>query len=201
MEMSIRFPHLNLGFDYVGKSFRIFGFEITMYGILIAVGMMLGIAFVVLEARRSNQNQDKYLDMIIISLAVSVVGARLYYVGFSWNMYRDNPMEIFSLRSGGFAFYGGLLGVVIAGAVFCRICKLSFWKMADTASMGILIGQIIGRWGNFFNRESFGEYTDSIFAMQLPVSAVRSGEVTTAMREKLITEGHLFYSSESCFFV
>lgn len=110
MEMSIRFPKLGLGFDYVPKSFQIFGFEITIYGILIAVGMILGISFVVLEAKRSNQNQDKYLDMIILSLAAAVVGARISYVGLNWTLYRGNPMEIFNLRGGGIWFYGGLLG-------------------------------------------------------------------------------------------
>lgn len=193
MDMSIRFPHLGLELDYVGKSLHIFGFEITIYGILIAVGMLLGIAFVVLEAKRSNQNQDMYLDMVIISLIAAVAGARLYYVCFSWNLYKGNILEIFNTRSGGMAIYGGLLGGLLAAAIFCRIRKLPFWKMADTASMGILIGQIIGRWGNFFNRESFGEYTDSSLAMQLPLSAVRASEVTSQMRENLITENGISY--------
>lgn len=189
MERSIHFPHLGLGFDYVPKSLQIFGFEITLYGILIAAGMMAAIAFVVLEAKRTNQNQDKYLDMAILSLAASVIGARLMYVIFSWDLYKGNPMEIFNIRSGGYVFYGGLLFGVLAAALFCRISKLDFWKMADTASMGILIGQIIGRWGDFFNRESFGEYTDSLFAMELPLTAVRPGEVTAVMRENLLTQG------------
>lgn len=201
MEMSIRFPKLGLGFDYVPKSFQVFGFEITIYGILIAVGMILGISFVVLEAKRSNQNQDKYLDMIILSLAAAVVGARLSYVGLNWTLYRGNPMEIFNLRGGGIWFYGGLLGGILAAALFCRISNLPFWQMADTAVMGILIGQAVGRWGNFFNRESFGEYTDGIFAMQLPISAVRSGEVTELMRENLISEGGISYIQVSPVFL
>ena len=84
-------------------------------------------------------------------------------------------------------FYGGLLGGVLGGAIYCRIRKKSFCQMADLACMGLLIGQIIGKWGSFFNRESFGEYADNIFSMQLPLTAVRAGEVTTAMREKLQT--------------
>lgn len=183
--MTIRFPNLELELDYVAKSIHIFGFEITIYGILIALGMLLGIAFVVLEAKRSNQNQDMYLDMAIFGLLGGVIGARLFYVGFSWNLYKGNLMEILNTRGGGMALYGGILGGALAAALFCRIKKLSFWKMADIASMGILIGQIIGRWGNFFNRESFGEYTESFFAMQLPLSAVRTSEVTPLMRENL----------------
>ena len=193
MEMSIRFPHLNLNLEYVGRSFQIFGFEITIYGILIAAGMLLGIFLVVLEARRKNQDQDKYLDMMIISLAAAVAGARLFYVGFSQNLYNGNVMDMLNLRNGGSAFYGGLFAGTVAAAIFCKITKLPFMEMADTAAPGILLGQIIGRWGNFFNRESFGEYTDSIFAMQLPISAVRSGEVTAAMRENLITESGISY--------
>lgn len=201
MEMSIRFPNLGLEFDYVPKSFQIFGFEITIYGILIAVGMILGISFVVLEAKRSNQDQDKYLDMIILSLAAAVVGARLSYVGFNWTLYKGNPMEIFNLRGGGVWFYGGLLGGVLAAALFCRASHLSFWQMADTSALGLLIGQAVGRWGNLFNRESFGEYTDGILAMQLPISAVRSGEVTQLMRENLISEGGVSFIQVSPVFL
>lgn len=193
MEMSIRFPHLNLDFSYVGQSFRIFGFEITIYGILIAAGMLLGISLVVLESKRKNQDQDKYLDMMIISLAAAVAGARLFYVVFSKNLYDGNFIEILNLRNGGSAFYGGLFMGILGASIFCKIARLPFMEMADTVVPGILVGQIIGRWGNFFNRESFGEYTDSLFAMQLPLSAVRSGEVTAAMRENLITEGGISY--------
>lgn len=193
MEMSVRFPHLNLDFKYVGQSFRIFGFEITIYGILIAVGMLLGIFLVVLEAKRKNQDQDKYLDMMIISLAAAVIGARLFYVFFSKNLYDGNFLEMLNLRNGGSAFYGGLFTGILAAAIFCKLAKLPFMEMADMVVPGILLGQVIGRWGNFFNRESFGEYTDSLFAMQLPLSAVRSGEVTAAMRENLITERGISY--------
>ena len=193
MDMSIRFPNLGIDLDYVGKSIHIFGFEITIYGILIAVGMLLGICFVVLEAKRKNYDQDRYLDMMIFSLIGAVIGARLYYVAFSWNLYRGNLFEILNTRNGGMAFYGGLLGGVLAAAIFCKIKKQSFWAMADIACMGLLIGQIIGRWGNFFNRESFGEYTDGLFAMQLPLSAVHTGEVTALMRENLETIDGISY--------
>lgn len=193
MDMSIRFPGIQLTLDYVGKSIRVFGFEITIYGILIAAGMLLGIAFVVLEAKRCNQDQNLYLDMMILALIFGVLGARLYYVGCTWNYYKGNILEVMNIRNGGMAIYGGILGGSLAAALFCRIRKLPFWQMADIASMGLLIGQIIGRWGNFFNRESFGEYTDSVFAMQLPLSAVRPGEVTAAMRENLVTLDQISY--------
>ena len=96
---------------------------------------------------------------------------------------KGNIIEIFNVRNGGLTFYGGLFGGMLGAAIYCGARRKSFMQMADTASMGIVIAQIIGRWGDFFNRESFGEYTNSIFAMQLPLSAVRSSEVTSAMRK------------------
>ena len=170
MDMSIRFPGLKLILDYVPKSFEIFGFEITIYGVLIAVGMLLGIFFVVLEARRNHEEPDAYLDLAIITLITGVIGARLLYAAFSWSLYKNDPGQILNVRSGGMLFYGGLLGGVLGGIVYCRIRKKSFWKMADIVCMGLLSGQIIGVWGNFFNREAFGSYTNSLFAMQIPTN-------------------------------
>lgn len=163
MDMSIRFPGLNLVLDYVPRSFEIFGFEITIYGVLIAIGMLLGIFFVVLEARRNHEDPDAYLDLAIITLLSGVAGARLLYAAFSWSLYKNDPGQLLNIRSGGLMFYGGLLGGVLGGAIYCRIRKKSFCQMADLACMGLLIGQIIGKWGSFFNRESFGEYADNIF--------------------------------------
>lgn len=129
------------------------------------------------------RNKDDYLEMMIMSLLLGVVGSRMLYVLCSWNLYKGNIIEIFNVRNGGLTFYGGLFGGMLGAAIYCGVRRQSFMQMADTASMGIVIAQIIGRWGDFFNRESFGEYTNSIFAMQLPLSAVRSSEVTSAMRK------------------
>lgn len=193
MEMSIRFPGINLILSYVPRSFQIFGMEFTIYGVLIAVGALLGIGLVTLDAKRNGQDQNKYLDMMIISLLAAVIGSRLFYVAFSWDFYKGNIWTILDFRNGGYAFYGGLAAGILAAAIFCRIVKISFWKMADTVIPGILLGQIIGRWGNFFNRESFGEYADLPWAMQLPLSAVRSGEVSGTMRDNLLTIDGISY--------
>ena len=142
MDMSIRFPGINLVLDYVPRAFQIFGMEFTIYGMLIAVGALLGMGLVVLEAGRNHEDQNKYLDMMILSLAASVVGSRLFYVIFSWELYQGNLRTIFDVRNGGYAFYGGLLGGVLAAALFCRLAKLSFWQMADTVSLGVLLGQV-----------------------------------------------------------
>lgn len=183
--MSIGFPNIGIEFARVGRSINILGYEITFYGILIAIGMILGVSFVVLEAKRRNQNPNLYLGMILVALITGLIGARLFYAGFSWPLYRGNIQAVFRIRSGGLSIYGGILGGALGAALFCRIKKISFWQMADTASMGLLIAQIIGRWGDFFNRESFGEYTESYFAMQLPLSSVQTGEVSAKMRENL----------------
>jgi len=193
MEMSIRFPGLDLVLSYVPRSFQVFGMEFTIYGVLIAIGALLGMGLVTLEAKRSGEDQNKYLDMTIISLLFSVVGSRLFYVAFSWELYKGNLNEILDFRNGGYAFYGGLLAGCCAAAVFCKLAKMSFWRAADIASLGILLGQIIGRWGNFFNRESFGEYADFPWVMQLPLSAVRSGEVSGNMRDNLLTVDGISY--------
>lgn len=210
MDMSIRFPNLGIDFGYIAKSVHVFGFEITIYGILIAVGMLLGISFVVLEAKRHNQNLDLYLDIMIVSLVAGVIGARLFYVLFSWKLYKEDIFEIFNTRGGGFALYGGILGGVIAAALFCRLKKQSFGLIADNIVLGLLIGQVIGRWGDFFNRQSFGEYTDTLFAMQLPLASVHAGEVTSSMRENLLmidgisyiqVHPTFFYESLWCLFL
>jgi phosphatidylglycerol:prolipoprotein diacylglycerol transferase len=201
MDMSIRFPNLGLELDYVPKSIRIFGFEFTIYGLLIALGMLLGTAFVLREARRRQKNLNDYLGMLLAALAAGFLGARLFYVAFSWSMYKANLMQIFTVRSGGMAFYGALFGGILGASLYCRNRKLPFMEMADTLSRGVLLAQIIGRWGDFFNRESFGEYTNQIFAMQLPLSSVRAGEVTGTMREELLSIGGVSYVQVSPVFL
>lgn len=191
--MSVRFPNLGLEFEYVPVSVRVFGFEITFFGILLAVGMLLGMVFVVLEAKRKKQDANLYLGMMIFGLAGGFIGARFFYVLLSWSVYKTDIMKVFDTRNGGMVFYGGLLGGVLAAAIFCRIKKAAFMEMADVAVKGLLIGQIIGRWGNFFNRESFGEYTSNVLTMQLPLSNVRAGEVTPWMRENLVTIDNVSY--------
>lgn len=193
MNMSVRFPNLGLELEYVPVSVRVFGFEITFFGILLAIGMLLGMAFVVLEAKRKKQDTNLYLGMMISGLAGGFIGARFFYVLLSWSVYKTDIMKVFDTRSGGMVFYGGLLGGVLAASVFCRVKKAAFMEMADVAVKGLLIGQIIGRWGNFFNRESFGEYTSNVLTMQLPLSNVRAGEVTPWMRENLVTIDNVSY--------
>ncbi len=181
MDMQINFPNLGIYLDNVGKSFHVFGFEIALYGVTMATAILAGYLLAAKEAKRTEQNPDDYLDLLLYAVFFALVGARLYYVIFKWDYYKDNLLSIFNLRQGGLAIYGGVIGAFATVYVFTKKKNLSFTKMLDTACVGLVAGQIIGRWGNFFNREAFGDYTDGLFAMQLPVSAVRSGEITEKM--------------------
>lgn len=185
MHYDISFPNLGIYLDHVGKNISIFGFEIAYYGIIIGCAILIGFLIATSEAKRTRQNPEDYLDMGIIGVIAGIVGARAYYVIFSWDMYKDNLLHIFNLREGGLAIYGGVIGAVIAVFVLARIKRLSPFQILDTIAMALLNGQMLGRWGNFFNREAFGEYTDSLFAMRLPLDAVRSGDVTELMRENI----------------
>lgn len=193
MDMSIRFPHLGIYLPNVGKTISVFGFDIAYYGITIAIAMIVGISIALHEAKRTGQNQDTYLDLLMLTMLTSVVGARIYYVIFSWSNYKDNLGEILNIRNGGLAIYGGIIAGVITAFVYSKITKMKFLQIADTVCMGLAAGQIIGRWGNFFNREAFGEYTNNLLAMQLPVSAVRENEITSAMWNHVVTIGGVEY--------
>ena len=185
MTMNINFPNLGIYLENVGKTVSVFGFEIAYYGMIIGLSVVAGILMASHIAKKTNQNPDIYYDLAIYAVIFSVIGARLYYVIFSWEYYKDDLLSIFNLREGGLAIYGAVIAAVITVAVFCKIKKLSFGVLVDTAVPGLVLGQLMGRWGNFFNREAFGEYTDSLFAMQLPLDAVRSSDVTDMMRSNI----------------
>lgn len=187
MAKNINFPHLGIYLENVGKNISIFGFEIAFYGITIAVAMLAGLWLAMRLAKKTDQDPDTYFNLGMIAIVCALVGARAYYVIFDWNNYKDNILEIFNLRNGGLAIYGGVIGGVAATLIFSRVKKLNFWQLADTAGLGLVLGQVIGRWGNFFNREAFGGYTDGLFAMQLPLNAVYSWDVTPEMLEHLQT--------------
>ena len=183
---TIRFPHLGIVFSHVGRYVAVFGFEIAYYGIVIAIAMLAGIYLATWIAKKTGQNPDDYFNFALIAIICSIAGARIYYVFFSWDYYRAHPAEIFDLRGGGLAIYGGVIAGVLTGIIFARVKKIHPLLLLDTACTGLVLGQIIGRWGNFFNREAFGEYTDSLLAMQLPEEAVYAADITPLMREHLV---------------
>lgn len=178
MDYNINFPHLHMYFDHVGKNIMIGNFSIAYYGIIIAIGMMAGISIAVWMAKKTDQDTEDYYDLALIAIVTSVIGARIYYVIFRWDLYKDNLLAVFNIREGGLAIYGAVLTAILTAFIFCRVRKISFGLFADTGVLGLVLGQVIGRWGNFFNREAFGGYTDNVLAMQLPLSAVRTSDLT-----------------------
>jgi len=193
LDYNINFPNLNIFLEDVGKNIMIGDFAIAYYGIIIAFGMLAGLFLAVTVAKKSGQKVDDYYDLALYAIVFSLIGARAYFVAFKWDYYSQDLTRIFNVREGGLAIYGAVIAAIITVYVVTRIKKMDFFLVADTAVLGLILGQSIGRWGNFFNREAFGDYCDNIFAMQLPVSAVRSSEITTALRENIIVLDGIAY--------
>ena len=187
MHRMIDFPHIGIHLKSVGDHITIFGFDIAYYGIVIGIGILAGIFIAAMEAKRTGQNPEDYYDLAIYAVIFSIIGARIYYVIFSWDMYKRDILSVFNIRQGGLAIYGGVIAAVITVTVFARRRNLSAPLLMDTAGLGLVAGQMIGRWGNFFNREAFGEYTDWLLAMRLPVDAVRGSDITELMRKHMET--------------
>lgn len=185
MTTAINFPNLGIKLANVGKSIDVFGYQIAYYGIVIGIGILMGIFIATYEAKRTGQDPDTYYDLAMYSVVFAIIGARAYYVAFEWDAYKDNLLSIFNIREGGLAIYGGVIAAVITVFIFAKVKKLNPFQLLDTAVLGLVAGQIIGRFGNFFNREAFGEYTNGLFAMQLPVDAVRITDVTEKMRQHI----------------
>lgn len=181
----IAFPHLGIEIATLPKGITIGGFTIAYYGIIIACGMIAGLLLARWQAKRTGQNPEFYMDYAFFGIIFAIIGARLYYVAFSWENYKDDLLQIFNTRGGGMAIYGGVIAAVITALVYCRIKKYRFSLFADTAVVGLILGQVIGRFGNFMNREAFGEYTDSLFAMRLRVDQVAASSITDTMREHM----------------
>lgn len=185
-DYSINFPNLGIYLDYVPKTLEFGGIKIALYGIIIGIGMMLGLLYVVREAKKTGQNPDNYWDLFVWLIIFSIIGARIYYVVFFWDLFKDDFWSIFNIRNGGLAIYGGVIAGTITAFVYSKKKKLSFLQLADTLIPGLLIGQIIGRYGNFTNREAFGGYTDGLFSMQLPISMVRQRDISADIAEHII---------------
>lgn len=181
----IAFPHLGIYLENVPRWINVFGLQIAFYGIIMGLSVLAGVLLATHDAKVMGQDPEDYWDFAIYAVIFSVIGARTYYVIFSWDRYKHNLLEIFNIRNGGMAIYGAVLAAFTTLFVYTRIKKKNPFQMGDSGVMGLILGQIIGRWGNFMNREAFGEYTDSLFAMRLPKAAVRSHEITGTMLENM----------------
>ena len=193
MDYNINFPNLNIFLDHVGKNIMVGDFAIAYYGITIAIGMIGGILLAATIAKRSGQNPDHYYDIALYAILWALVGARLYFVIFNWDYYSKDLIQILNVREGGLAIYGGVIASIISVFLMSKKRKLDFGLVADTAGPALILGQCIGRWGNFFNREAFGDYTDGLLAMQLPVSAVRNSEITEKLWENRVVLDGITY--------
>ena len=187
MNTTIIFPNLHITLKNVGQSINIGSFSIAFYGMIIGCGMLIAMLYILHEAKRLGYKEDDYLDITIITIICGVIGARLYYVAFRWDLYKDNILSILNLRSGGLGIYGGIIVGLITVIIMCKIKNIKLLATLDILFVGVIIGQIMGRWGNFFNREAFGEYTNNLFAMQLPRNAVRAEDITETMLSNLTT--------------
>lgn len=141
-------------------AFEIFGLPIRWYGIFIASAVFLGTIIALKQAKLNDIKENDFLDLLLYAIPVSIIGARLYYVIFSWDLYRDNPIQALNFRSGGLAIHGVLIGAVLTTIIFTKKRNISFWKLVDTAAPSLILGQAIGRWGNYANGEAHGGPTD-----------------------------------------
>lgn len=141
-------------------AFEIFNIEIRWYGILIASGVLIGTFIAMREARRKGIDEELLLDLLLFAVPAALLGARIYYVIFSWDLYRDNPIEALNFRGGGLAIHGAIIAAVIVAVVFSRKRKQNFWVFGDITAPSLILGQAIGRWGNYINGEAHGGPTD-----------------------------------------
>lgn len=189
----IAFPHLGIYLNNVPRSFSVFGFQIALYGVIIGIGVICGVLMAAHVSKKENMDPDMIWDFAIYAIIFSIIGARIYYVVFEWDMYKDNLLDVFNLRNGGLAIYGAVIAAFLTLFIYTRIKKQSFLQMVDVCVPGLILGQAIGRWGNFTNREVFGGYTDNLLAMRLPIDAVRARDITEQLRAHIIAVNGVDY--------
>lgn len=183
----IAFPNIGLYLEDVPSGFYIGDFFIALYGVVIGIGVITGIMLAARAAKVTGMEPDDVWDFAIYAVIFSIIGARIYYVVFVWDSYKNDLLSIFNFRQGGMAIYGAVIAAFLTLFVYSRIKRRSPFHLGDCGAIGLVWGQILGRWGNFFNREVFGEYTDSLLAMRLPIDSVRDHtDITENIRAHII---------------
>lgn len=169
MAPDIWFPNLGIQFQNVGQiAFTVFGISIYWYALFIVSGISMGYLTASREVERTGQNPEDYMDLLFIGVIFAIIGLRLFYVAFNWELYSHDPIRIITgIRDGGLAIFGGIIAAIAAVYLIALKKKLNVWQVLDTCAPSFAIGQMIGRWGNFFNREAFGGFTDNLFAMRI----------------------------------
>lgn len=159
------FPKFGIDFNISDTMFTIFGIEIKWYGFLIAIGMLIAMVYAFKNMKSYGIDPDRAIDVVIGGVIGGLIGARAYYVIFNWDSYSGDFLKMINIRNGGLGIYGGIIGAILAGAIVAKIRKVKLMPLLDLVGIGFLVGQGIGRWGNFINQEAFGCNTDSIFGM------------------------------------
>ena len=169
----IVFPKLGIDITVNSVAFTIFGMQITWYGLIITFGMLLAMIYGFSQMKRYGIDPDRAIDAVIGGIVGGIVGARIYYVLFHWDSFSGDWKSVFNIRGGGLAIYGGVIGALLVGGLVAKLRKVKLMPMLDIVAVGFLLGQGIGRWGNFTNHEAFGTNTDSISAC--PAARSRNG--------------------------
>lgn len=179
MTYNVTFPHLGLEFNINPVAFSIGSFHVYWYGIIIAAGFLLALIYASFSCKKMNIDINRLFDVVIVGLIAGVIFARLFYVVFyPGDKYWKNPLEIFQIHDGGLAIYGGIIGAVVFGSLMAKLRKLKVTAVLDIAALGFLIGQCVGRWGNFINQEAFGSATELPWGMHSEnTAAVVDGNV------------------------
>ena len=168
-------------------AFNIFGIDIYWYAILIVSAIVIGIIWCKIHDGRFGIKFEDMIDLLVFALPISFICARIYYCIFAWDEFSGNILEIVNIRKGGLAIYGGLIGAVITTLVFCKIKKIQFLDLVDFAIPVVALGQSIGRWGNYFNKEAYGTVTESFLKMEI----IENGKITyvhpTFLYESIVT--------------
>ena len=187
------FPNLHIGIEHLVNHISIFGFPIAFYGMIIGCGMLLGLFVATKEYVRSGYKADDIQNFALWVIVLGIIGARIYYVIFEWDYYSKHLLEIPNIRQGGLAIYGGVLMALFTCIVYTKKKKLDFFPMADAGVLGLILGQAIGRWGNFFNAEAFGGYTDSLLAMRIKESIVNPAMINENVRSHILLLDDISY--------
>lgn len=189
----IAFPNLGIFIETLRNNIHIGNFTIAYYGIIIALGMLIGFYVATHFGKLIDVSEDTLYDIFILVVIFGVIGARAYYVIFRWDYYQIRPYEILDIRAGGLAVFGGIILSVVGIYVYCLIKKINFFKIIDIVAFGVVVGQAIGRYGNFFNMEAFGGYTDNIFAMRMRTDYLDQSNITFDQALNVIEENGLRY--------
>lgn len=189
----VAFPNLGIFIKNLQNTIRIGNFTIAYYGIIISIAMLIGFAIVTHFAKKQSINDDIFYDVFIIIIVLGIIGARAYYVIFKWDYYQIRPHEILDIRAGGLAVFGGIILATIGIIVYCIIKKINVIKILDLTMIGVAIGQAIGRYGNFFNMEAYGDYTNNIVAMRLREEYLDPANITWIQSLNVIEEEGIQY--------